>query len=484
VEQVAFRPSECKSYSLILIGMNTNQEGDYKHSVIRLSVLSLILFLAGLFLLVFASEASASELLYSETVASSTISTNATTYGARWSSGSGAPSDWLVTRVDFWIGNVSAASQAKLQITNSGVSPAIESPSQAVVANSWNTFYFDQPVSLLDYYNAGGGSVHLRMTRTSGTGNWTIFNTNQNLNPIRYSYTSGDNVQDPLMKIYGAVDGSTTSLLGPAEIRINQPTQGTSTPSRTFTVNLDYLLESTVSDEDEYEFIQLALCSRAYPDDPCEKSSIASPVRGTQTNVTRSVTANRDGYYLLLAYFWNGVSSDTSCSWFDPFCEEELVKTLATESVNFNVATTTITPDFPLSSESALSACADSSFFGAETICKVLVYLFLPSENAVLKWQGIDNQLATKMPFAFFMTVRSELDSLATSSGAVMDDVSVDLSGTVFEDVSGGGGMVTLIDFVFCLLSTSKNPKCLPNCSRALVLEYILNWISCETSSG
>jgi len=51
------------------------------------------------------------------------------------------------------------------------------------------------------------------------------------------------------------------------------------------------------------------------------------------------------------------------------------------------------------------------------------------------------------MPFAFFMTVRSELDSLATSSGAVMDDVSVDLSGTVFEDVSGGGGMVTLIDF-------------------------------------
>jgi len=92
VEQVAFRPSECKSYSLILIGMNTNQEGDYKHSVIRLSVLSLILFLAGIFLLVFASEAFASELLYSETVASSTISTNATTYGARRSSGSGAPS--------------------------------------------------------------------------------------------------------------------------------------------------------------------------------------------------------------------------------------------------------------------------------------------------------------------------------------------------------------------------------------------------------
>lgn len=394
-----------------------------------------------------AFQAQASELLYSETVASTTISTNATTYGARWSSGSGAPEDWLITRVDFWIGNVSAASQAKLQITNSGVSTPIESASQAVVANSWNTFYFDEPVSILDFYNAGGGTVHLRMTRTSGTGNWNIFHTNQNLNNIRYSYNSGDNVQDPLMKIYGAVDGSTTSLLGPAEIRINQPTTGTSTASRTFTVDIDYLLASTVADQEEYEFIQLALCSRAYPDDECEKSSFASPVRDSQTNVTRSITANRDGYYLLLASFWNGVSDDVYCSWSDPFCEESLVKILATESVTFNVATTTITPDFPLSTEGAYSACEDSTFFGAETLCKVLVYLFLPTESAILNWQGIDNQLANKMPFAFFMQVRSELGTLATSSGAVMDDVTVDLSGTVFQDVSGGGGMVTMIDF-------------------------------------
>lgn len=427
--------------------MNTKQEDNYTRSTVLLSVASLILFLAGVLFLGFAFNAEASEILYSESVASTTIGSNITTYGARWSSSSGAPEDWLITRVDFWIGNTTNSSQAAMTISNSGASTSTVTASQAVVANSWNTFYFDEPISLLDYYTAGGGTVHLRMSRTSGTGQWTVYHTNQNLDPIRYSYTSGDNVQDPLMRIYGFDQASTATLTGPAEIRINEPLNGDETASRTFDVDIDYLLASTVQDEEEYEFIQLALCSQAYPDDECEKSSFAVPIRDVTTNVTRSLTAERDGYYLLLAYFWNGVSQDVECSWSDPFCDEMLVKTLATESVRFNVATTTITPDFPLSKESALTACDDSYFFGADAICKVLVHLFMPSETAFTKWNNIDSLLATKMPFGFYMQIRDDLSSIASSSGETYSNIEVDLSGTVFEGVSGGGGMVTLIDF-------------------------------------
>lgn len=206
----------------------------------------------------YAGKAEASDILYSEINASTTITTSGTLYGARWLAASGAPGNWLIDRVDIWIGNTTAASQAQLIISSDGLGTYASTTPQAVVANSWNSFFLDTPVNIKTVYNPGGREeLKIRMSRTSGTGQWTIYHSNQNLFAPRYSYSSGDNTQDPIMAIYGIdLDGvgvNTATRI----ISQDNPANGDTTSSDVVEFDFTYYNNDTDDEPMEYAGIDV-----------------------------------------------------------------------------------------------------------------------------------------------------------------------------------------------------------------------------------
>jgi len=75
----------------------------------------------------------------------------------------------------------------------------------------------------------------------------------------------------------------------------------------------------------------------------CEKFTVASSTVADQLfNGTKEITLDSNGYYLGMINFWNGVSEEISCSWWEPWCEPTSIIVGKGDSVRFNIASTTI----------------------------------------------------------------------------------------------------------------------------------------------
>jgi len=254
-----------------------------------------------------------------------------------------------------------------------------------------------------------------------------------------------DSTNESLRFYQGPTSGYSGNLtgiaVGPSYFEFNYPVDGTETASRTIDFNYDYYLDTDFHSSSTFTHILLSACSLSYDQDDCEKFTLDSDgvITNTLTTVTSTVTLARDGYYLGMLQFWNGVSESVTCKWYEFWCDEERVETIGATTITFNSATTTLTVDFPYSKESFLSACDDTFFLGADAICKVIVFMFLPSENVLNKWQTLDNLLADKVPFAYFIQTKNELEALSAITGAEGDVLTVDLG-------SGSLGVLTVFD--------------------------------------
>ena len=170
-------------------------------------------------------------------------------------------------------------------------------------------------------YNADNDTYFVNFTRTAGT--WSV---------------SSVEPSEP--------DINTTTRI----TWINPPkiSPSATTTSRTIDFEFEYYLNTTTDPQtnNNNTKIALSLCPISYPDDECQIFTMEDEVIPNElTNISLSQTTNRDGYYLGLLYFWNGVSENTECPWWNFLCEETTIQTSHTNNNNFNVATTTIQAD-------------------------------------------------------------------------------------------------------------------------------------------
>jgi len=206
-------------------------------------------------------------------------------------------------------------------------------------------------------------------------------------------------------------------------INITAPTS--TTASRTFDVDFNYQMLDNYPQADEFSHILFTLCARSYSNDECIKFSTTTASLNSSHSSTIELTAVRDGYHLLLANFWNGVSENTDCPWWNIFCEEETSLVGVGTSVNFNVATTTIDADVP---EWILNGnfCGGLSGLVDVAICNALAFLFVPDSTSLDKIFTLDEVLAQKQPFGFFFLVQQKMTEVGATEGSAGAGLTVD----------------------------------------------------------
>jgi len=198
-------------------------------------------------------------------------------------------------------------------------------------------------------------------------------------------------------------------------IWVNPPKQTPSatTTSRTIDFEFNYYLNSA-SSTDASKII-LSLCPLSYPNDDCQKIDVGDITPDSYENISTTTTTNRDGYYLGIVSFWNGVEEATTCSWWEFWCEAEQVKIYNSVANNFNVATTSLEVELPISYEAISSQCEDGNF-AEEGICKALLWLFYPSGDVLTGMEELGTTIRGKVPFGYFYQVSDKLNAIATAS--------------------------------------------------------------------
>lgn len=222
---------------------------------------------------------------------------------------------------------------------------------------------------------------------------------------------------------------------------INPPKQSPSatTTSRTINFEFSYYLNSA-SSTDISKMI-LSLCPLSYPNDDCQKVDVGNVIEDSLETISTTTTTLRDGYYLGIVSFWNGVSESTTCSWWEFWCEAEQVKVYNSVSNNFNVATTTIEADIPISYEAISSQCEDGNF-AEEGICKALLWLFYPSGSVLDGMEELGTTIRGKIPFGYFYQVSDKLNAISTASSTEGSNIIVHVWGD-----ETTGTEITLMDW-------------------------------------
>jgi len=214
------------------------------------------------------------------------------------------------------------------------------------------------------------------------------------------------------------------------------------TSSTTFDIDIEYLLvEGELQNGSEMNQILFNVCPLGYTSQQqsnCTKESLGSLTQNVVTTTTVTMSVESEGYSLGLVNFWNG-QTDESCSWWQIFCAETRSVLGAGDSQTFNVATTTINADAEFIE--LLNANYDN-FCGtldvdvaSRAICKVLLFLFTPSDNAKQTFLSLRGDLNTKMPFAPFAMVLERVTSLASTTPQAGSDLVLNVIGattTVF----------------------------------------------------
>lgn len=240
------------------------------------------------------------------------------------------------------------------------------------------------------------------------------------------------------------------ALTSPSYFVWNYPENSTTTATSTFTMDVDYFLDTDYHSSSTYQYIRADFCPLLNDADPitdflgetdCESFTIAtSTTPDTLTNLTYEVALQpNQGNYLGLVYFWNGVEENIECSWWAFWCDDEKIQVLGTASVNFWVSSTTVSFVARPVDEAADNLC-DSFIFPGDTICKAMVWLFVPSDQALFKWATLDRQLSEKLPFALFLQVKDELVDATQVDPESFENITVNIPEI-------GMSNMTIIDF-------------------------------------
>lgn len=268
--------------------------------------------------------------------------------------------------------------------------------------------------------------------RDSGIGtNASGMHTGWRISPNWYDHYESDQTDQVLMlrntisDMTGIDPFHIPNPYGTDETYINITAPTSTTASRTFDVDFNYRMESSYPQASEYTHILFTLCARSYSNDECLKFSAPVDTLGSAHSDTLEIMAERDGYHLLLANFWNGVSEDTTCSWWQFFCEEETALIGVGTSVNFNVATTTIDADVP---EWILNGdfCGEMDGLVDSAMCNALAFLFVPDSASLDKIFTLDDVLAQKQPFGFFFLVQKKMTEVGETTGEAGSGLTVD----------------------------------------------------------
>lgn len=218
-----------------------------------------------------------------------------------------------------------------------------------------------------------------------------------------YNYGSNTNSFNSETCLYcnnlASVGFSITSLTTLTTTRIDliNPQNGTSTPSRTINIDFDYYLNSITHATSTYTNIYFDFISQAYPNDAIERVEFNNLTPDSLTTIATSTTLNRDGYYLGLIYFTNGIN-----------------KVSSTQSTKFNSATTTIIADIPFSNPLTICSSLGGTFDTA--LCKSMMFLFYPSDSALTKFNSISDIFQDKVPFAYYYLFKNKLESFVLAS--------------------------------------------------------------------
>lgn len=208
---------------------------------------------------------------------------------------------------------------------------------------------------------------------------------------------------------------------------INPPeiSPSATTTSRTINFQFRYYLNPQTHPTNNSNTMLLQLCPLSYPDDPCQREVVSTTLStNTLTSVSHSATTERDGFYLGIVSFWNGVTDDVDCPWWNPFCTDQEVIITYSNDNRFNVATTTIDADIPPVIQTLFGQC-EGGFFD-NPICNTIVYLFYPSANSLQYFDEAKNQFRTKLPFALLYTITgSAFEATSTTTPTIGTDVVV-----------------------------------------------------------
>jgi len=268
----------------------------------------------------------------------------------------------------------------------------------------------------LNWYKTDGGNVTLSGTTSN---NYTAGNC------IHWNGVSWVACTNSVNDVYFIVNGDTCTTTGCTTTRFQwiYPVEGTSTSSRTVDFEYTYYFNSSTHDPNVYTRILFIACSlidvtpfnNALND--CERVDFPNVITDQTVLATKEFTFNTDGAYILIGEFWNDVSTNSYCSWWEVFCDEERVQVLVPSAININVATTSISWDSLMGAvgntkeiTNILCGSTDAEWYDiadltAGYMCKILIFLFYPDttisgQNTQLN--ALWSSLGDKLPFALY----------------------------------------------------------------------------------
>lgn len=257
------------------------------------------------------------------------------------------------------------------------------------------TFTFSEAIDIKQFCEdniTNGGTFKIGLVSTLGSGIWKQDTDTEN---GYFTYQSGGYATSEF-------GGQFSGYLVDADTSTRTiwvlPENATSTPSRTIDYNFQYYLDtSTGYSTTTYPYINMDFISLAYPDDDVESYQFDVAYIDTLGFYSGTKTLNRDGYYLALLYFTDGVS-----------------RVLGSSSIKFNSATTTLTADIPIANPTSLCDSLDGTFDTA--ICKSMLFLFYPSDSALNKFNSLSDVFENKIPFAYYYLFKNKLEEFTLSS--------------------------------------------------------------------
>lgn len=257
------------------------------------------------------------------------------------------------------------------------------------------TFNFSEPLDIRQFCLdniTNGGNFEIGLIATLGSGIWRQDTNTEN------GYFATQSGGDATREFGGQFSGYLVDADTSTRTIWVLPENATSTPSRTIDYNFQYYLDtSTGYSTTTYPYINMDFISLAYPDDDVESYQFDVAYTDVLGFYSGQKTLNRDGYYLALLYFTDGVS-----------------RVLGSSSIKFNSATTTLTADIPILNPVGLCDSLDGTFDTA--ICKSMMFLFYPSDSALNKFNSLSDVFENKIPFAYYYLFKNKIEEFTLSS--------------------------------------------------------------------
>lgn len=229
-------------------------------------------------------------------------------------------------------------------------------------------------------------------------------------------------------------------ILNYTHIEWDNPQDEEATASQSIDFQLTYYFNSATHASSSFNKLLIMACSLIDVSpfnqnlNTCEKIIMEDQISYDELiTVGKTESLKTNGAYLLVAEFWNGVSSNSNCSWWEISCTDERVQVLTPNAINIQVATSAIGWDSMINAigsnyDATMILCGadDAEWYQVDDllagyICKVLVFLFYPDSTlggANNQLNQLKDNLNDKLPFALFFAPYSKLTDLSNATAS------------------------------------------------------------------